>query len=128
MPIIHIDIQNVLVAVLIQQFNPLFPFNCTNYRVIVENSRLLLDELYKKVIMYQEQIINKNNNDLLFTNDKAVKINKLNLGSNLNSLPNPTNPKPPQRPNHIYANKAKPPFTEAKPPLNPYSHELSFLW
>lgn len=47
------DIRNVFIAVLIQQFHPLLPFECTNYRAIVENSRLLLDELYKKVLQFQ---------------------------------------------------------------------------
>ena len=31
----YLDIRNVMVAVLIQQFHPLLPFECTNYRAIV---------------------------------------------------------------------------------------------
>jgi hypothetical protein len=48
-----LDIRNVLIAVLVQQYHPLMPFECVNYRAIVENSRLLLDELYRKVIQFQ---------------------------------------------------------------------------
>jgi hypothetical protein len=39
-----------MIAVLLQQFHPLMAFECSNYRLIVENSRMLLDELYRKVI------------------------------------------------------------------------------
>lgn len=51
----HLDVKNVFICCLIQQFNPLMPFETTNYRAIVENSRLLLDELYKKVVSLQDK-------------------------------------------------------------------------
>jgi hypothetical protein len=32
---LDVDIRNVFIAILIQQFNPLLPFETTNYRAIV---------------------------------------------------------------------------------------------
>ena len=66
--------------VLVQQFNPLLPFESVNYRAIVENSRLLLDELYKKVINYQEDAANNKVNDLLLNDTKTVKVRKVDVG------------------------------------------------
>ena len=70
----------MVVVVLVQQFNPLLPFESVNYRAIVENSRLLLDELYKKVINYQEDAANNKVNDLLLNDTKTVKVRKVDVG------------------------------------------------
>lgn len=76
--------KNVFIACLIQQFNPLLPFETTNYRAIVENSRLLLDELYKKVINLKEKYDeDKSLNELLLKDTKTVKMKKCNIAENV---------------------------------------------
>lgn len=74
-----LDVRNVFIAILIQQFNPLFPFETTNYRAIVENCRLLLDELYKKVVALQDNAEIKSFNDLLLHNNQTAKLKKFNI-------------------------------------------------
>lgn len=78
--VICVDVRNVMIAVLIQQFNPLLPFESVNYRAIVENSRLLLDELYRKVISYQDTATNNKVNDLLLNDTKTIKVKKVDMG------------------------------------------------
>ena len=41
--------KNIFVAVVIDQYDPLRRFDCSNYRMIVENAKELLNVLYKKV-------------------------------------------------------------------------------
>lgn len=79
-----------MIAVLIQQYNPLLPFESVNYRAIVENSRLLLDELYKKVISYQDTATNNKVNDLLLNDTKTVKVKKVDMGEDSKLPEEPT--------------------------------------
>lgn len=122
----------MFIAVLIQQFNPLLPFETTNYRAIVENSRLLLDELYKKVAVLQDQSEIKSYNDLLLHNSQTAKIKKCNILENIEmpSLPQGKLALK-ERPNHIYTG-GKPSFlsnanskTSQAPSL---IYEIKFLW
>lgn len=124
-----IDIRNVFISILIQQFNPLFPFETTNYRAIVENCRLLLDELYKKVVALQDHAEIKSFNDLLLHNNQTAKLKKCNLGDTL-GLPTPPEkkPQPQPRPNHIYAT-GKPDFlAPSRPNESSLIYEIKFLW
>ena len=125
------DIRNVLIAVLVEQFNPLLPFEAINYRAIVENSRILLDELYKRVIQFQDQHVH-GPNDLLLSSEKILKTKKVEIGSEL-PLPNQKNELPKDRPNYVYGNKnaSKPSFSEKKVIRSSnrgLEQEMRFLW
>lgn len=120
----------MFIGILIQQFNPLFPFETTNYRAIVENCRLLLDELYKKVVAMQDQVESKSYNDLLLHTNQTAKVRKCNLGETV-EVPAVAVPKKVQRPNHVYANNNKPGFVGqggGPKPETSLVYEIKFLW
>ena len=74
---------------MVQQFNPLMPFETTNYRAIVEGCRLLLDELFRKVVALQDQAEIKSFNDLLLHNTQTAKLKKCNVTEGLEVPPLP---------------------------------------
>ena len=121
----------MFVCILVQQFNPLFPFETTNYRAIVENCRLLLDELYRKVVALQDKAEVKSTKDLLLHNNQTLKVKKCNLGEKV-ELPLPVQKKPSrERPNHIYCT-GKPEFLSNQPASSAQTssiiYEIKFLW
>ncbi|CAD8186619.1 unnamed protein product [Paramecium pentaurelia] len=49
------NVENVLIISAIQQYNPLYRFEPSHYRIIVERSKDLLNNLYTKVIQQEEE-------------------------------------------------------------------------
>lgn len=50
---IKTDIENVLLVVGVEQYNPLMNFETCNFKIMIEKSKELLNSLYKKVLKYE---------------------------------------------------------------------------
>lgn len=64
--------ENVLIISAIEQYNPLYRFEPSHYRIIVERSKDLLNNLYMKVIQQEEEELKQHKTSI--TNDKSVKV------------------------------------------------------
>ncbi len=118
----------MFIAILVQQFNPLFPFETTNFRAIVENSRLLLDELYRKVVALQDHAEIKSFNDLLLHNNQTAKLKKCNLADSLALPAQPPKPPLPLRPAHVYSSGRPDFLAPSRPNESSLIYEIKFLW
>lgn len=118
----------MFISILVQQFNPLFPFETTNFRAIVENSRLLLDELYRKVVALQDHAEIKSFNDLLLHNNQTAKLKKCNLADSLALPAQPPKPPLPLRPAHVYSSGRPDFLAPSRPNESSLIYEIKFLW
>ena len=109
-------------VVAIDQHNALQRFDCSNYRLVLEISKELLDILYKKVQTSEEFQFEMN--ACSFARE-APSIKRCNIGQDVEQLQK----KPPkERPNHIYSS-TRPQFLQNPVPSKPIAKasEIKFL-
>ncbi|KRW99135.1 hypothetical protein PPERSA_02967 [Pseudocohnilembus persalinus] len=128
-PLSQEDVENVLIAVGIEQYDPLARFDQTNFRIIVERSKDLLNNLYTRVVQTE---LEQNKIQQIQSNSKGNRFIQQGKGQNIKrqQLPikkqnieipfidntrkfNDPVKKEYNRPNHIFA-EGKPQFLNQK--------------
>ncbi|EGR27248.1 hypothetical protein IMG5_199270 [Ichthyophthirius multifiliis] len=109
------NVENVLIAVGIEQNNQLSIFDTSNFRIIVERAKDLLNNLYQKVVQSQSEIKSIENNKFTL-NQKKLQNKNFRIKKQIYQLAYIQNEpkvidKKNNRPNHIFY-KQKPTFLD----------------
>ncbi|KAL4452809.1 hypothetical protein ABPG74_002374 [Tetrahymena malaccensis] len=114
------NVENVLIIVGIEQYNPLNKFEAIHFRIIVERAKDLLNNLYSRVVQSEIENISENTNFLPESSSMQIK-RQVKLKKQIYHLPQlqqePKFARPQDRqnnrPNHIFYN-SKPTFLKHK--------------